>query len=861
MKRNFIKILNLLMMLTVLCSVIFALNISANAASDSIRIKNVTMRDGQYLKEGANAVTTTKPSSDYAYYKSGVLYLYNFDLTWNGLPSTVGAISTGEGDLIIELSGTNTITSSVARTIVGRTNNKVSFRGSGSLTINSTKDYAIDCGNLEVTGGTLNVNATGTAINVASYIQTGGTVTVASTKDYEAFFVEKNVSLAGGSLKITGNGTGIRTTSGNVEIGRCDVTMKSVSTGIDCAGNVTINGNGITKITATQNGISCKNFNVTKTGIFLVSGQSGLAVSSSNKSWTVGSDYATSVSTNYQGKDAVPLSNQSAATAKYFYTRVADVYIAGIPVSVGDYLPKNGNAASTYKLSDNCVSVQLNGERTKLTFYNFDIAATGSMEGIKAATGIEICGSGTLNITSQSAQAILMTSGSLAISHSGTVNIKSASNIGIVLQKGSYIQNSGTVNVEGKQGLVAANGDVTIKKGRLNIYGIGSNYSGIGLSCKNVKVDGGCLDAVGVYRALMLGGKLTADSSLYVLSAATSNSPLGDYNSGDERVFVGDHICYGAVATCQTPMKCTVCGKTFDIYGNHNWSTVWDANTKEGHAHKCKTKGCTATTTAEAHTPGAAATETKDQTCTTCGYIITPKLRHTHSLKKFSAVKATCEKNGNAEYYACTGCSKIFQDAGATKEYADVNSVLIPATGHKFAEIWSMDASGHWYACTTCGAQKDKVIHSPGVEATATTDQTCSVCGYVIEKAISHTHTFGDHWFSDASAHWHACACGEIDAMAAHADEDGDYTCDACYWVLSGDETTDPTDGTEPTDPTDSTEPTDPTVNSDESEPNNQQSNEKDQSSAPVIVVIVLAVVFLVVGTALAMLLIKRKKS
>ena len=858
MKRNFTKILSLLLMLTVLCSVIFALNISANAASSTIYVNKIAMSDGQYLKENATAVTTTKPSSDYAYYKNGVLYLYSFDLKWNGGSSRTGAINAGNGDLIIELHGTSTITSSVSQTIVGAGTTKLTFRGGGKLSINSSADNAIYCGNLEVADGTLSVNAAGIVIDTVSYTQSGGKVNL-TTSGKEGIIATGQVLLANGSLKITGADIGIQTSNRkNVEIGRCDVTMENVKTGIHCDGTVTLNGNSITKITASQNGIICKDFNITKTEEFLVSGQSGLAVSSSNKSWTVDSKYATSVSTNYQGKDAVPLSNQSAATAKYFYTRVEDVYIAGIPIGIGEYLPKNGKAASTYKLSDNCVSVQLNGERTELTFCNFDIAATGSTEGIKAATMLEITGTGTLNITSQAGPAIQINTGYLTISHSGTVNIKSDTKNGILLQNSGYIQYSGTVNVYGNHG-IAATGDVINRKGRLNVYA-----AGIGIGCENITVNGGCLDAIGKNRALLIYGKLSAADGLLIRAAATPTSPLKVFDtegfSAHGRVFVGDHICYGAVATCQTPMKCSDCGKTFDIYGDHNWSTVWDANTKEGHAHKCKTKGCTATTEPVTHTPGAAATETKDQTCTTCGYIITPKLSHTHSLKKFSAVKATCEKSGNMEYYSCSGCSKIFQDAAATKEYTDVNSIITPPTGHTFAETWSMDASGHWHACTACGASEGKVNHTPGPEATLTTDQTCSVCGFVIKKAESHTHDFGEHWFSDDSAHWHACACGEVSEKAAHADTDGDHACDSCYWEMEvGEESTDPAEPTQPVTEPDATE-------GDNKKPDQEQiekpEGDDDQGGiSPIIIAVcIIGVIVLAAGTALVIILVKHKK-
>ena len=514
------------------------------------------------------------------------------------------------------------------------------------------------------------------------------------------------------------------------------------------------------------------------------------------------------------------------------------IYINNVALKNGCFLMDNATAPTTARPRDK-YAFYSNGI---LYLHNFSLKSATS--GINAGGGdlvVSLTGTSTITISSSSSAAsgaAIVTKGRLTIRGDGSLNINNSA--GLAINCGNLTVDSGTLNVKSKNGIGAAQGDIVVNGGMVYVN------ANIGVVCKNISVYGGSLDVVGAYRTLMLGGKLTAANGLYILSAATPNSPLGEYNSSHERVYVGDHYCFGAVATCQTPLTCSDCGKVFDFYGNHNWSTVWDANTKEGHAHKCKTKGCTATTEPETHTPGAAATETSDQTCTTCGYIITPKLEHTHTVTKFAATKPTCDKNGNIEYYVCSGCSKIFKDSKATKEYTDLNSVILAPTGHQYAEVWSMDESGHWHACTACGASEDKVNHTPGPEATLTTDQICSVCGFVIKKVEAHTHDFGEHWFGDDSGHWHACACGEVSEKAAHADTDGDQLCDSCGWTV---------EGTIPTEEPIATEGTEP-----EKEPTEKP--EDDQGGIPpmVIVVCILGVILLGMGAVLVVILVKSKK-
>jgi hypothetical protein len=930
MKRTFKKTLTLLLMLAMLGCAIFAMSLTVHAASDYVTINNIRIKDGQYLRENDSTATYTMPGSgsDYAYYKSGVLTLINFNITAN---NDFAVIYTSKDKLTINLTGTNSINTSYGYAFRTTSKTILTFMGSGSLTIDCSANYAIHCSDLAIAGGTLTVKAAGYALIAYDYIQTGGTVNLSSSKDYQALWVQGpadisggtltveasncsfaavvdedmtvsggtvnikpntgmagvavggtytqtggtvnlatkgyagiattgtgKVTLTGGDFKVTGDGIGLQTAKASVEIGRCDVIMEGVSTGIDCAGTVTINGNGITKITATKNGISCKAFNITKTGEFLVSGQSGLAVASSDKSWTVASKYATSVSTNYQGKDAVPLSNQSVKTAKYFYSRGVYIYIAGIPMSYGEYLPKNGQAASTYKLSDNYIHTQANGERLEVIVKNCDIAATGSTEGIKSTTNTLITGSGSFSITSQSGSAILLSSGSLFMDNSDTVNIKSNSMNGIVLQKGSYVQTNGTVNIEAGNGILAAQGDVTISKGALNV-----KSTGIGITTKNLQMNGTSLDVTGSTRALLLTGSLTAKSGLTIQAATTATGTLGTYNSANidsyKRVFVGGHVCSGGTATCRRLAQCSTCGKAYGSYADHVWSKTWDVTTKDGHAHKCTTSGCSATSTVEKHTPGAAATEASEQRCTTCNYIIAPKLNHTHKTTKVAAVAPTCDKNGNVEYYTCSGCSKIFQDAAATREFASRQDTISPALGHKFTDAWNADATNHWHACSACGAKEGIEKHTPGAAATETTDQTCTVCAYVINKAAGHTHTFSDHWFNDNATHWKACNCGEISDKADHADTNGDAVCDSCHWALSAGETTAPTEGTDPTDGTDSNDTTDSDNDAGEQDPADKQTDGDNTSSALITVVIVIAVLLFAACAVLVLILIKRK--
>lgn len=133
-----------------------------------------------------------------------------------------------------------------------------------------------------------------------------------------------------------------------------------------------------------------------------------------------------------------------------------------------------------------------------------------------------------------------------------------------------------------------------------------------------------------------------ADSNMITWTVPTHTHVWGKWfsngNGTHSHICESDGIwetypCYSDdPATCQKKSVCVVCHTEYDDFAPHDFDTsTWGYKGADGHAHVCKTSGCTATDTVIAHTPGAAATEDTPQTCTECGYEITPALNHEHN--------------------------------------------------------------------------------------------------------------------------------------------------------------------------------------------------------------------------------------
>lgn len=120
--------------------------------------------------------------------------------------------------------------------------------------------------------------------------------------------------------------------------------------------------------------------------------------------------------------------------------------------------------------------------------------------------------------------------------------------------------------------------------------------------------------------------------------------------------------------------------------------SAWGYTGADGHAHKCR--NCNEHSIVQAHTPGAAATETTPQTCTVCGYELSPTIGHTHN-------------------------------------YGD----------------WQHDSTQHWKVCS-CGDETGRGNHDYGdwitdqaatATETGTRHRDCQTCGYSQTETIPAT--------------------------------------------------------------------------------------------------------------------------
>lgn len=227
--------------------------------------------------------------------------------------------------------------------------------------------------------------------------------------------------------------------------------------------------------------------------------------------------------------------------------------------------------------------------------------------------------------------------------------------------------------------------------------------------------------------------------------------------------------------------ECNVCGATRDAA--HKFSSVWSKNYKE-HWHACTRCGQKADT--GGHFAGPAATEEKDQLCLTCGYLLTPKLNHTH---KYSEEWASDE---TGHWYACEGCEdqKDFE-FHVYDNLCDPDCNICgyqPPTAHSFDEAPHSDETGHWSVCILCNEETEKEPHTPDPNAAETDAQLCTICGFEIAPAQEHVHEAGENWVTDEENHWKTCACGEKMDAAPHAWDEGTenedttitYVCTEC---------------------------------------------------------------------------------
>lgn len=228
---------------------------------------------------------------------------------------------------------------------------------------------------------------------------------------------------------------------------------------------------------------------------------------------------------------------------------------------------------------------------------------------------------------------------------------------------------------------------------------------------------------------------------------------------------------------------CNICGEVREV--EHKIASGWAKNAS-GHWHVCSNKGCDIQFDFGKHYPGPAATEDEAQLCLTCGYTLTPKLNHEHEY----AEEWTSDETGH--WYACSGCEE--QKDFKAHEYDDPCDPDCNVCGyengnaHTFDGSWHSDEDGHWFVCTTCGSVVEAKEHIAPTDVAAGEAQYCTACGYLLAHAVDHTHAFGEVWMKDDTHHWQECDCGEKSEPEVHSwdegteTEDGNilYVCSVC---------------------------------------------------------------------------------
>ncbi len=234
--------------------------------------------------------------------------------------------------------------------------------------------------------------------------------------------------------------------------------------------------------------------------------------------------------------------------------------------------------------------------------------------------------------------------------------------------------------------------------------------------------------------------------------------------------------CTGGTATCQVKATCTTCGSAYGSLAAHKYATgEWGYREPDGHAHVCTYAGCHAHTTVVSHTSSGAATETTEEVCTVCAYVIAPALGHiTHT------PVSDWSSNATHHWHACVGCStqELNKAAHVFDNACDTTCNTcgyVRAITHNYT-LQKHDNTHHWYVCVTCGEEKSgsRVSHSGGT-ATCTDKAVCSVCNIAYGTVADHSFTVLQ---KDADKHWYTCAaCGEEKPGSRVSHSGGTATC------------------------------------------------------------------------------------
>ena len=290
------------------------------------------------------------------------------------------------------------------------------------------------------------------------------------------------------------------------------------------------------------------------------------------------------------------------------------------------------------------------------------------------------------------------------------------------------------------------------------------------------------------------------ESETYLKAAATCTNGAIYYKScvcgekGTETFESGSALGHaGGTATCQKKAVCTVCNQKYGELGSHDYDTsAWGYRDADGHAHRCRTNGCTAHDTVNIHISGGQATETTPEICTECGYIIRAALGHTHSWTLVSEIASTCIHTGTKAHYKCSGCPQLATEADGVYTITDDTALELPENpaNHAGEETeWVKTETTHTEAYKCCNAVKTAEAPHSGGTANCQVRAICAICGQTYGEFGAHDYDTSVWGYKEADGHAHSCqtaGCTTHDVLAAHSyDDDSDTTCNICGYTRS----------------------------------------------------------------------------
>jgi len=203
-----------------LAVLLLVLMLPAALAADTVAVlAGVDMKPGDYLHNGATAVSASAPSSGtgYAHLSSDgkTLTLNGFDN--EGKTKRIAGYDTAlhlyaSVTLNMENSSTLTKTGSFTRGIGLQSGVDLTIEGTGTLNVHSNNAIEGKTSDLTINGGTLNVNGDNFAIQVENLKLTDGMLDVVATtagKNRRGIRVENDATFSGGKVKIVSGETAL----------------------------------------------------------------------------------------------------------------------------------------------------------------------------------------------------------------------------------------------------------------------------------------------------------------------------------------------------------------------------------------------------------------------------------------------------------------------------------------------------------------------------------------------------------------------------------------------------------------------------------------------------------------------------